>query len=264
MTLKPSSLFRVAVATLAMLVSVAQADKLDDILETKTLKVGVSLFEPWTMRNEAGDLSGFEIDVANQIAEDMGVEAEFVVYEWDEIISGLESGDIDVIAGGMAITPSRALLVDFSIPYADSGITLVANIEKTKDLNSLEEANQPSVVIAVVAGSAAEELVQNVFDNATILSFKDSQMGGKAVHDGEAHAFIASTPQPEFLALQYPEILDLPLSTPMRSYRAGLAVRKGEQPLLNFLNAWITARDADHWLEATHDYWFDSLDWRGE
>ena len=85
----------------------ASADALDEILERKTIRVGVSEFVPWTVRTETGELIGFEIDIANKIAEDMGVEAEFKVYEWDAIIPALEAGEIDVIAGGMP-TPDLA------------------------------------------------------------------------------------------------------------------------------------------------------------
>ena len=259
MTKRLRSLLGIILAVSAFSV---HADVLDDVLASKTLKVGVSLFEPWTLKNESGELSGFEIDVANRIAKDMGVTAEFKVYEWDEIISGLAAGEIDVIAGGMAITPSRALKVNFSNPYAESGITLVANTEKTQGLTSLRDVNQENVVVAVISGSAAEELVQSLFDQATLLSVKTMDKGRDAVLDGSAHLLVASTPQPEFLGLLHPETLDLPLSNPLLSYKAGLAVAKGEQPLLNFLNAWIVARDADNWLDATHDHWFDSLDWR--
>ena len=73
---------------------------------------------------------------------------------------------------------------------------------------------------------------------------------------------VASSPQPEFLALQHPGTLDLPLAKPLLSYKAGLAVKKGDQEWLNFLNAWVTARSADKWLSATHKYWFDSLEWQ--
>ena len=257
-----NALIRAVVFVLGMHAVAVHADALDRILEDKTLRVGVALFEPWTMQSDAGELTGFEIDVANRIAQDMGVTPEYKVYEWDQIISGLVAGEIDVIAGGMAITPTRALSVNFSIPYAESGINLVANIDKTSGLTSLPDVNQESVVVATVAGSAAEELVQSLFDQATMLSVKTAEEGRDAVLDGSAAIMVAATPQPEFLALLHPDKLDLPLSKPLLTYKAGLAVSKGEQELLNFLNAWVTAREADHWLEATHDHWFDSLDWQ--
>ena len=138
-----SVFFRATVALLILLNSTANAGTLDDILKRGTLKVGVSLFEPWTMKNGSGELYGFEIDVANKIAEDMGVKTEFSVYEWEDIISALVNGEIDIIAGGMAITPGRALKIDFSQPYASSGITMATNITMTQNISSLEDLDKP-------------------------------------------------------------------------------------------------------------------------
>ena len=82
---------------------------------------------------ESGELYGFELDVANKLAEDMGVKAELKVYEWDDIIAALVEGEIDIIAGGMAITPARALKVNFTRPYASSGITMATNMSITHE-----------------------------------------------------------------------------------------------------------------------------------
>jgi ABC-type amino acid transport substrate-binding protein len=75
------------------------ADTLKNILDSGTLRVGVSLFTPWTMKNEFGQLSGLEIDVANKLAEDIGVKPKFNIYQWDQIIAALIKREIDVIAG---------------------------------------------------------------------------------------------------------------------------------------------------------------------
>ncbi len=248
-------------ASLILIASPVQADALEDILKNGTLKVGVSLFEPWTMKADSGELSGFEIDVANKLAEDMGVKTEFTVYKWEDIIPALTSGEIDIIAGGMAITPGRALKVNFTRSYASSGITLATNIAMTRNINSLEDLNQPDTTFVVITGTAAETLVHKLFDNATKMVVKEAADAAKAVVSGNVHAYVASFPQPEFLALQHPDKIDIPLSKPLLTYKAGLAVQKGEQEWLNFLNSWVTAREADQWLSAAHKYWFSSLEW---
>ncbi len=254
--------FATVLAFLLSLSLQAQADTLDDIVKRGSLKVGVSLFEPWTMDSGTGEYYGFEVDVANKLAQDMGVKAELKAYEWDHIISALNKGEIDVIAGGMAITPARALILNFSLPYADSGIVMVANSELTKQITSMEHANQKDVVFAVVAETTSNELAGSLFDNATIKPYKTAQEAAEAVISGAAHVYIGSSPQPEFLALEHPDVLDLPLDKPLLTYKAGLAIKKGQPEWLNFLNAWVTAKSADKWLSATHDYWFENLDWR--
>ena len=81
--------------------SAAAQSVIDGILERGKLVIGLSTFVPWAMRAKDGSLIGFEIDVGNKLAEDMGVEAEFVPTAWDGIIPGLLAKKFDVIVGGM-------------------------------------------------------------------------------------------------------------------------------------------------------------------
>jgi polar amino acid transport system substrate-binding protein len=256
--------FSLLFAFLMLVTTNAQADVLQDIQKRGIVRVGVSLFTPWTIQDEAGELSGFEIDVANKLAEDMGVKPEYKIYIWEDIIPAVMKGEIDIIAGGMAITPERALKIDFSQPYADSGISLATNTEKTRDIKRLDELNQKTITIAVVSKTAANELALRLFNKSTIKVFDTANEAEQAVLNGEAHAWLASMPQPEFLVLEHPEKVDLPLAKPLLPYKAGFGIRKGEQEWLNFLNAWVTARQADMWLSATHKHWFQSLKWRKE
>ena len=57
--------------------NIAGADVLEDALERGSIRFGVAVFVPWTMKSDSGELIGFEIDVAKKIANDMGLEAEF-------------------------------------------------------------------------------------------------------------------------------------------------------------------------------------------
>jgi len=259
---KMARFLQLSVALITLLATAVSADTLDDIIKNGEMRVGVSLFTPWTIQGESKQLSGFEIDVANKLAQDMGVAVKFSVYEWDMIIDALNKGEIDVIAGGMSITPARALKVNFSRPYADLGLSLIAHTAKTQHIDTLEKANQPEVSFAVVTDTTASDLVANLFDKATTKQYKTADEAAQALISGEVHALVASSPQPELMALEHPQLLDLPLDKPLVTYKAGLAVQKGEQEWLNFLDAWVTARSADKWLSATHDYWFESLEWR--
>ena len=63
------------------------------------------------------------------------------------------------------------------------------------------------------------------------------------------------------IALDRCVVVDLPLAEPLIGSSEALAIKKGEQQMLNFLNAWVTARKSDKWLLTTHDYWFSTLDW---
>ena len=87
---------------------------IEEVQDRGTLRVGLGLFEPWSACNADGELVGFEIDVATKVAEDMGVEIEFVRTNWNYIISELIAEEFDVIISGMAILPGRSLKVNFT------------------------------------------------------------------------------------------------------------------------------------------------------
>jgi polar amino acid transport system substrate-binding protein len=239
----------------------AHADVLDTILERGTIRVGVAEFVPWTLKNKDGELIGFEIDVARKVASDMGVAAEFQVYVWEDIIPALQNGEIDMIAGGMAITPGRALQLNFSRPLAMSGVGLATHIKMTADIASLKELDNPDIVITTVKDTFAANTATMMFPNADIKIFADRSAAEEAILEGRAHAYLASLPEVQFLMLKNSDVVDLPITEPLVANSEALAVKKGEQQLLNFLNAWVTARKSDKWLSSSRDYWFTSLDW---
>ena len=239
----------------------AHADLLQDILDRQKIRVGVSLFTPWVLKDKDGELSGFEIDVANKLAREMGVETEFTVYTWPEIIPALNRGDIDVIIAGMSITPKRALQLNFTLPYAESGVALATNTAMTKEIKALRELNAPQVVVTAVAKTLGSDVAKLMFDNSDLRIVATSDEAAQALLDGKTHAYVGSSVETSMLALSNPDKIDMPLNKPLLVSVAGMGVRKGEQELLNFLNAWITARAADKWLSATHKYWFKTLEW---
>lgn len=241
--------------------SATHADVLDDILERGTLRVGVSLFTPWTMESSSGDLVGFEVDQAEQIASDLGVEVDLKVFIWEEIIQALLDGEIDVIAGGMAITPARALQVNFTRPYAESGVALAANMQRTLNIESLEALDSDSITVATVAGTLASDVANRIFQSAEVRIYSSNDAAEQDLLDGKVDAYVASMPETVFLALENPRVVDLPLEELLLGASEAFAVKKGEQEWLNYLNAWIEARKADHWLAVTRRYWFQSIDW---
>ena len=169
---------------------------IETIKRRGAIKIGLSLFMPWTMRDRNGELIGFEIDVGRRLAEDMGVEAEFIPTAWDGIIPALISGKFDVIISGMSITPQRNLTVNFTQPYAYTGATIVANRRLT-DGFSIEDYNTaPRCRSAVRRATLAAVVVANSFPDAELLLFDDEVATMQEVLNGTAHATIASEPMP--------------------------------------------------------------------
>ena len=239
----------------------AAAGVLETIKKRGAIRVGMSTFVPWAMRDKNGELIGYEIDVAKQLAEDMKVKAEFVPTAWDGIIPALLAGKFDVVIGGMTITPERNLTVNFTQPYANSGIHLVANKELAAGFKSLEDFNKPDVVLAVRRGATPATVAKRLMPKATLRQFDEDALALQEVLNGKAHAFITSTPTPAFEALKHPDKLFLPIPEPFVQGAEGFALRKGDPDALNFFNNWILLRQQDGWLKERHDYWFKTRDW---
>jgi len=240
----------------------ASAGTLQQVLSKGSLRVGVTLAAPWAIRDESGEFEGFEIDIARKLAADMDVEIEFLRYDYDELIRALEAGEIDLIAAGLTITPDRALHVNFSRPYATSGVGIATNLESTEEVEFLEQLNDPEYTIAAMADSVAEDLVGRIMPRARLETYRSPDAATEALIAGDVDAYLDEEPIPSFLALEYPRQVDVPVNRPILETRSAFAVTKGDPDFLAFLNAWIEAREADTWLPTTHQYWFKTLQWR--
>jgi len=242
----------------------AAGSVLETIKKRGSIRVGLSTFVPWAMRDKNGELIGYEIDVAKQLAEDMKVKVEFVPTAWDGIIPALLAGKFDVVIGGMTITPERNLTVNFTQPYANSGTHLVANKELAASFKSLEDFNKPDVVLAVRRGATPATAAKRLMPKATLRQFDEDALALQEVLNGKAHAFVTSTPTPAFEALKHPDKLFLPIPEPFVQGAEGFALRKGDPDALNFFNNWILLRQQDGWLKEHHDYWFKTRAWAGQ
>ena len=114
-------------------------------------------WSPWTFHNEAGDLTGYDIEVARAIAERLGVEAEFAEGEWDGLLAGLDSGRYDTMANGVSVTDEREEKYDFTEPYAYNRIVVIttgdSDIASMDDLAGKTTANTLGSSYAVLAES---------------------------------------------------------------------------------------------------------------
>ena len=237
---------------------------IEEVQDRGTLKVGLGLFEPWSLCNADGELVGFEIDVAKKVAADMGVEIEFARTNWTYIISELIAEEFDVIISGMTTLPERNLRINFTSTYNSSGVYLVANTEETADLATLADFNSADVTIATRRGASSVKFVESVFPEAMLLLFDTDNAVLQAVVAGDAHAAAAFATTRTTWVEAHPETLNLPFEEPFASEVGAMAVRKGDLDTLNFFNTWIEANTASGWLEQRSQYWFQTREWEDQ
>lgn len=236
---------------------------IEAIKKRGAIKIGLSVFKPWSMRNKNGELIGFELDVGQKLADDMGVEAEFIPTAWDGIIPSLVGGKFDVIISGMTTTAQRNLTINFTNPYAYSGVTILANTKMTADFTSMEDYNSSDVIFAARRGATPAAIIPQMFPEAQLLLFDEDGASTQEVLNGKAHATMASEPTPSSEARRYPEVLNVPFDTAFSATGEAFGLRKGDADALNYFNNWINIHTRNGWLKEKHDYWFRGDDWSG-
>ncbi len=226
-----------------------------------TLKVGLSSFVPWAMPDKSGKLIGFEVDVAQRLAKDLGLKLELVQTDWSGIIPALLTGKFDIIVGGMSVRMDRALKVNFTDPYDYSGMDILASKQKAAGFSSVDDFNKPEVIIALRTGASSEAAVKKFMPKAKIRYFDDESQAVQEVLVGRAHAMVSSMPLPAFQAIKNPDKAFTPLKKPFTHESIAFALRKGDPDSVNVLNSWVRIVSDEGWLQERHDYWFNSADW---
>lgn len=117
---------------------------------------------PWTYHDEQDELVGYDVEVAQHIAEKLGVTATFVECEWDGIFAGIDAKRYDIAVNGVEITDERAGKYEFSDPYAYIRTAIIVKgdneeIADFEDLNGKSTANTLTSTYAELAESYGAE-----------------------------------------------------------------------------------------------------------
>jgi cystine transport system substrate-binding protein len=106
----------------------AEKNQLEKVKEAGVLKIGTEgTYAPFTFHDKDGTLTGFDVEIAQEVAKRIGVKAEFVETPWDGIFAGLDSKRFDVVVNEVTINPDRVAKYDFSQPYIISKAVLVVS-----------------------------------------------------------------------------------------------------------------------------------------
>jgi len=108
-------------------------DLLKKIQDDGKITIGTEgTYPPFTFHDTSGNLTGFDVDLANEVAKRLGVKAEYKETQWDAMFAGLDAKRFDMIANEVGIRPDRQKKYDFSDPYITSAGVLIVNTSNTK------------------------------------------------------------------------------------------------------------------------------------
>jgi len=236
----------------ALSIGAAEAASPEEIKAKGVAVIGVQMDQfPWGFIDENGKNGGFDIDVANLIAEELGVEVKFERVTGQNRIPLLTNGMVDFLVPSMTITPERAKVIQFVLPYSANDITVWG--KKDAEINSNEDLAK--YTIGVNRGSAFEPILKKAAPAGTkIKGFDDDAATVQALLSGQVDAILGS--------LTYGLVIESTGNGDkyVRKYKAAnniqaMAVRKGDQAMLDFLNDFVTRHNADGSLDTLYKKW---------
>lgn len=164
----------------------------DQIIEKDKIVVGVKTnIKPFGfIDEETQENKGFDIDIAKYIAKDIlgsDTKIKFVKVTSNTRVEAITSKKVDMVIATMSVTPQRAFLVDFSVPYYVAGQTAV--VKKDSKIYNYSDLKRKKVI--VILGTTAEQNVRRIIPMARIIGFKDYDDAYNALLNDEADALIS-------------------------------------------------------------------------
>ncbi len=235
-------------------------DTISTIKERKKIVIGMDpQYIPFEFKNDKGEVIGFDADMAKKIAERMNVDLEIKEYKWDQLLFALKWQEIDIIISGMTRTLERAIQVNFSDPYFETGQVAVISPRK-KDIKDWKELNNENIKIAVVKDTTGEMTVKTKLPNATLVQFLGETQASTELVANRVDAFIFDKPFCDDLKSKYPQLEILPDQLTYELYC--FAIDEGDLHFLLWLNYFLEEIRLTGEYEEIYNYWFVQKGWK--
>jgi len=228
--------------------------KVQDIIDAGTLKVGMVLsLPPMEMKDANGDPEGYDVDIAQALADFLGVELEIVDMSVESRIANIQTGKVDVLFSAPAITLERAQTVAFTNPYLAAGTALLTLADGGID----DPSDLAGQKIGVLKGTFHDQVAAESFPDSSAVMFDSSTDETTALRNGQIAAFLIDGNSAVYAAAQDEALAVVDGDFGPIEYD-GFAVQKGDQDWLNYLNLFIFQIEADGTNEALFEQWFGS------
>ena len=193
-------------------------------------------------------LAGFDMALAQYIADYMGLELEVVTVDFDGVLTELQTKSVDLGMAGLSPDPVREAAMDFSDIYYEGGQSLVTVKDNADTYNSTDAVNDPSVSVGAQTGSIQLDLAQKNSPDADIVSLPKVTDIISELLAGKLDAAYIETDVAKSYQKNYPD-LEIVADVPYDVVGSSIGVSKGNAELLAAVNEAIAAAKADGSLE---------------
>lgn len=240
----------------------SESPVLERIVASGKIRIGMSGDQaPFNVKNKAGELIGFEVDLANFVADALGVEVEFVTKAFPDLLGALKDGEVDIVMSGMTITAARSLDAVFVGPYIVSGKSVLAKSRALAGGETAEDFNRSNITVAALRNSTSEAFVQKRIPKATLVTVEHYDEAIQMIIKDEIDALVADMPACNLAVFRHPDEDLATLSAPLTVEPIGIAVSSSELPLQMLLDNYVSAFEASGLLEMLRVQWLEKGDW---
>jgi polar amino acid transport system substrate-binding protein len=238
------------------------APVLSKIVESGKLRVGTSGTQPpYTVVSNAGEVIGFEMDLAEFLADAMGVELVIVQKPFNQLLAALEKGEVDMVMSGMTMTPERNLTVFFVGPYHVTGKSILTTSAKLAAIQDVEELDVAKLRFAALKGSTSEYFVKDAMPKAQLMTTEDYDEAVAKLLADEVDGVVADFPKLAITALRHPDKGFALGTRPLSIEPIGVALPPGDPLLANVVENYLGALEDVGVLDELDEIWFEDGSW---
>ena len=260
--MKITKLFLAILFTIVFTVVGIAQNTLSNIIKNGEIRIGMTGNQPpYSMKTKNDKLMGYEVDLAQILAESMGVKLKMVTMPFSELMPALKSGKVDAVMSGMTITPERNLKALFAGPYTLSGKSILTKSKVLAEISTADEANLKKYKITCLKGSTSEEFVRTFMPNVEIIPVDNYDAGVDMVLNDQADALVADVPVCLITLLRYQDEGLVLLDEPLTIEPIGMALPPNDPQFLNLVENYLSALELSGALEMLDQIWFQDGKW---
>ncbi|MBQ6122521.1 MAG: cysteine ABC transporter substrate-binding protein [Clostridia bacterium] len=227
----------------------AKARSLDEIKESGKLVIGVfSDKKPFGYVDEYGEYQGYDVYFARRLAQDLGVELELVSVDAPNRVEYLTSAKVDIILANFTVTPERAEVVDFALPYMKVALGVVS--PDAALITSIEDLRGKKLIVS--KGTTAETWFTANEPEVELLKFDTYTETFNALLDGRGDALSTDNTEVLAWAIENPGFT-VGIETLGSLDTIAPAVQKGNDTVLAYINEEIEALAAEQFFHADYE-----------
>ncbi len=207
------------------------------------LRVGTTGdYNPMSVRDPAGGYRGHQIDAAQQLGKDLGVQVEFVPADWKTLVNGLAAGQYDVAITGTSLSIGRALVAAHTQPWGHNAFIVLVRKQAADRFHDWTDLDNPAVTIGANLGTTMEQFIQQSLPHASLRRVEAPARDWQELLSGRVDATVGSLIESPLLVRDYPDLQVLFQDQPRNALPMAFLTVQGDPDWLLFLNTWITLR----------------------